>query len=227
MIRTFSRSRPAQGMRQVAVALVCVTLSASGLAGCSSAPAADLLPTGGAQRPTADSGDLDSAGGAADSGGAGNSSPLSMADAAQKFVECMREQGVEMDDPDQGGGIKLHVDPDSAELTEAAQAICQPIMDQAEADAPDTGGRDEEQYDKLLAAAQCMRDKGYDYPDPQMDARGRISQKFRLGEGSATDTESMHRDQEACQSGAGLVGGAFGAGGASGGEGPGLDSAGE
>jgi hypothetical protein len=193
---------------------------ALGAAGCASAPGNDPLPTSGASE-REDAGTAGGSGGADEgSGDAGGTAGPSMDDAALRFVECMRENGVEMEDPEPGGGVKLHVNPDSAALVEAAQEICQPIMDEARADAPGTPGRDEEQYDKLLAAAQCMRDKGYDYPDPEMDASGRVSQKFRVDQNAGLDQETMHRDQEDCQADVGLTGGP----GISGGDESSLDS---
>ncbi|MDR0433050.1 MAG: hypothetical protein LBH48_07065 [Bifidobacteriaceae bacterium] len=189
--------------------LVAVVLAAS----CAAQPDSDVLPAGGVESSdVSDSSGADSGGengtgsdtGGLSSGGQGSGEGLSAEDAALKFVECMREQGVEMDDPSPEGGIRLRVSPETEELVQAAQEICQPIMEQAAPDTARDSQRDEAQYEKLLAAAQCMRDKGYDYPDPEMDANGRISMKFRAGEGSAPDPQTMQRDQEECNSTAGL-----------------------
>jgi hypothetical protein len=182
------------------------------MVGCSAQEDDDVLPAGGESSVVDGDSQGDSggdsggnSGGSGDSGGAGDAgNALSAEDAALKFVECMREQGVEMDDPTSGGGIKLHVTPETEALVNAAQETCQPIMDQAAPNTMRDPERDEEHYEKLLAVAQCMRDKGHDYPDPEMDSAGRIAQKFRANQDSALDPEVLQRDQEECYAAAGM-----------------------
>jgi hypothetical protein len=162
------------------------------------------LAVGGCATAGPDGNSVDDGGTApgADVTSANADTPLSREAAQLKFVECMRENGVEMDDPEPGGGIRLRVEPDTAAIAEQAQAICQPILDQAAAG--DGGTGPEGNYDQMLAAAQCMRDKGYDYPDPEQDSAGRITQRFRADAGADVDREQLESDQQACQEQVGI-----------------------
>jgi hypothetical protein len=125
-------------------------------------------------------------------------------DAMLKFAQCMREHGVDMPDPEPGGGVRLNADGLSEEQVEAAQAACQKWMDMAE---PEDGGREltEEEKQSFLDMAACMRERGYDFPDPTFEG-GRVTQKMEGGPGSGPgpDDESFQRDMEECSAAAGL-----------------------
>lgn len=107
-------------------------------------------------------GDDDSADGASD-GGAD--------DAVLDWVECMREEGIELSDPvtDPGGGVSLG-DPGDAspEDMDAAQEVCGP--------SPGLGAQDLSEEDQQAAAlefAECMRNEGIDdFPDPDFSDTG-------------------------------------------------------
>lgn len=105
-------------------------------------------------------------------------------DALLDFSKCMREHGVDMPDPtfqdDGNGGGAIGVvagdpskaDPDSATF-KAAQTACQPIMDAAEKNfTPPSPEEQAKMRDQALKFAQCMRDKGFDMPDPTFDDNG-------------------------------------------------------
>lgn len=81
--------------------------------------------------------------------------------AGLKFAKCMRENGVEMDDP-KGGRIAIKAGPGDQKSMEKAQEACQkylpPISD---ADRKKDGERG-------LKLSQCMRKNGVeDFPDPK------------------------------------------------------------
>jgi hypothetical protein len=79
-----------------------------------------------------------------------------------KFAQCMREHGIQMDDPKPGEGIKLPgvVDPQKADA--AMQACKQYLPGGGEPNKPDPG-----QLEQLRKYAQCMRDQGIkNFPDP-------------------------------------------------------------
>jgi hypothetical protein len=115
---------------------------------------------------------LSACGGADDdasAGGGGGISEADVQDAGVKYARCMREQGIEMPDPQPGlGGLRgLMTDQDLER---------QPGFRKAEGDcrkhlAGLTSQISDEQRSEILDArlefARCMRDQGFDVPDPQ------------------------------------------------------------
>jgi hypothetical protein len=97
------------------------------------------------------------------------------------FARCMREQGIDMPDPQfssEGGGMFSvgQSGPDSpidrAKL-DGAQKACQSYLDKVDANRPPPDpAKVEEQKQQMLAFAQCMRDHGIDFPDPEFDTTG-------------------------------------------------------
>jgi hypothetical protein len=91
------------------------------------------------------------------SGGTGNEQ-----EAMLKFAQCMRDHGIQMDDPQPGGGIKLPevVDPQKADA--AMQQCKQYLPNGGQPQKPDPA-----QLEQLRKFAQCMRDHGIqNFPDP-------------------------------------------------------------
>jgi hypothetical protein len=85
-------------------------------------------------------------------------------DAALKFAQCMRENGVDMPDPDSSGRIQIKAKRGNQDKVQAAMKKCQHFMQ--------GGGRlgnpdDPKMRDQMLKFAQCMRQHGIDVPDPQ------------------------------------------------------------
>jgi hypothetical protein len=150
-----------------------------------------------------------------------------MQDAALEFAQCMRDHGIDMPDPDfSGDGVAIDIGgPDSGateEEMQAAQEACQHILDDA---APEMNLSPEEvaeMQDKQVAMAQCMRDKGYDMPDPQVDSSGRVTIGAAPGDGGqqpgaapgSAENDQFRQDMDDCGEQAGLNGGPGG------GEGP-------
>jgi hypothetical protein len=128
-----------------------------------------------------------SGGGGGDAGAGGSSSdePTSE-DAAFEFAECMREQGIEdYPDPqvDDNGVITSGPDdpedlsPQEQVVWQEAQEACQGILDQASPAGREEPSAEElaERQDQALSQAQCMRDRGWDLPDPEITEDGGIS----------------------------------------------------
>ena len=92
----------------------------------------------------------------------------------------------------------------SEDQMEAAQSACQKWMDMAE---PEDGGQEltEEEKQSFLDMAACMRERGYDFPDPTFDG-GRVTQKVEKGEGDlpGPDDPAFQKDTEECSAEAGL-----------------------
>jgi hypothetical protein len=124
-------------------------------------------------------------------------------DAMLEFTECMREHGVDMPDPDTGGGdgpVIMRREAGSAadeEEFEEAQEACGSIMEDAFGDRPERDPEEEaEMQDNALAYAQCMREHGIDFPDPDFSEGGVA---MRLGDGIDPEDPDFIEAEEECQ----------------------------
>jgi hypothetical protein len=115
--------------------------------------------------------------GACGSGGNDNASGKSQEDkafeGALKFAKCMRDEGIEMPDPQKqpGGGIMQKMGGpgrrvDKAKL-EAAQKKCQHFMNVGGGIRQGDPEDEAEHRDALLAYAKCMRAHGVPMKDPK------------------------------------------------------------
>jgi hypothetical protein len=104
-------------------------------------------------------------------GGSGESEESTADDqtsASLAFSECMRDNGVDVPDPEADGSVALGpdsgIDPQSPEFQEAQQACASFLEDVI----PAAGSAEEAQVnEQLLEFTRCMRDEGIDMPDPQ------------------------------------------------------------
>ena len=114
------------------------------------------------------------ASGIATATGAGGAEPtptstMDPQEKALKFVQCMRDHGVDMADPefsaDGGMSIQLGGGPGEMEKIQAAQEACREFAPfGGDGDGP---RMDPEMQENLRKFAQCMRDNGVpDFPDP-------------------------------------------------------------
>ncbi|MBF8192889.1 hypothetical protein ITP53_45880 [Nonomuraea sp. K274] len=102
-------------------------------------------------------------------GGAGNQAAASAKPSEDpqerglKFAQCMRENGVDMDDPE-GGRVTMKFDGSvPRETVEKAQEACKEYAPSGQKG----GGGDPKQAERMRKLAQCMRDNGVEsYPDP-------------------------------------------------------------
>ncbi|ONI70400.1 hypothetical protein ALI144C_47965 [Actinosynnema sp. ALI-1.44] len=107
--------------------------------------------------------------GVASAGGSGSSAPQTSAPAsgdadeqARKFAKCMRDNGVDMPDPEPGGGFG------DKQIDRTSPAF-QKAMDACKSALPGGGDLskiDPKLVDELRAFTKCMRDNGIDIPDP-------------------------------------------------------------
>ncbi|MFA1543089.1 hypothetical protein [Actinomadura monticuli] len=122
----------------------------------------------------------------------------------REFAQCMRENGVDMKDPEADGRVEIHASakpgpagpgkaPKADGTIEAAQKKCRHLMP--------NGGRPPkpkpEELAKMRAFSTCMRDNGIStFPDPEPD--GGI--KIRAGKGTGLHPESprFKKAQRAC-----------------------------
>lgn len=147
-------------------------------------------------------------------------------EAVLAFAQCMRDNGIDMADPDLGegaGGRVLGLGPGGGErqidrfgegFLEARDA-CADILAAA---APEIDPEaQQESLERQLLLAQCIREHGYpEYPDPTVDANGRIERNGRqafdeLGidfrSESFQEVISACRDQGGLGRGLGFAGG--------------------
>ena len=135
----------------------------------------------------------------ASGGGGGGASDQERRDAAIAFAECMRENGVDMPDPqfDENGRMMLEMQPgNDPEATKEAQEECQKHLEAVRGGAEPSEEQQAEMRERALAFAECMRENGVDFPDPQFEEGGGV----RLG-GRGIDPEDpdFQKAEEACR----------------------------
>ena len=136
--------------------------------------------------------------------------PVDPEEAFLEFAECMRDHGIDMPDPqivseggERGGAMVVEggegFDPNDEEFREADEA-CSPIMEDARGSFEIDPEREAEMREQMLEFAQCMRDQGIDFPDPQFDGDGRVTMQVESGPGSGPDVdpEEMQAAAEEC-----------------------------
>jgi hypothetical protein len=95
-----------------------------------------------------------------------------------RFARCMRENGVDMPDPEPGKGIMIRANGDRATM-EKAQEACKRYAPTG-GDGPGAAQNSE----RMRKLARCMRDNGVpEFPDPQPDGG------IRIGKGVADDPD--------------------------------------
>ena len=113
------------------------------------------------------------------------------------FAECMRENGVDMPDPQPGGG-SLVVGPGQDEADEStlrkAEEACEEFRQDVEGTFGPGGEPPAEFQDALLAMARCMREHGVDVPDPTFGAGGQARSELHVD----IDDPKFKEAQQAC-----------------------------
>lgn len=135
--------------------------------------------------------DVASAGGNSSAAAEGGGEELSRDEMNVKFAQCMRENGVDMPDPEPGKGVQLKVGPETPQETvQAALEACREYSPQENG----AGEADPERDAAFREYAQCMRDNGVEaFPDPEPGSPGmRITPEV----GEDPDFEAA---QQACQ----------------------------
>jgi hypothetical protein len=119
-------------------------------------------------------------------------------DAALKFAKCMRQNGVDVPDPQPGQpGIifgQRGPNPDDADFR-AAEEECRKHLEAARPEL--TEEQEAEFRDAALKHARCMREHGIDIPDPTFDGGGRASLRLD-GKIDPTDPRFQEAERE-CQ----------------------------
>ncbi len=157
-------------------------------------------------------GDGENEASAGPAGGPSQSEREKIREAAVKFAQCMRENGVEdFPDPGADGGTAIRVGPESGidpEEMEVAQKACEHLQEDIR---PQMSEADQQEFkERALEHARCMREHGIDMPDPEFSGGGKVTMKMKRGEVNPEDPEFQAAQKECGGEGGGL---AIGAGG--------------
>ncbi|MCP4967763.1 MAG: hypothetical protein GY926_21330 [bacterium] len=119
-------------------------------------------------------------------------------EAFQEYSACMREQGIEMPDPESGGDtgtISIEGGPGDFDFTafKEAAAECGRSLDAVFGEFEMSPEQEAERMDQELAFAQCMRDEGVDWPDPDTSDGGMMVEIP-----SDIDPEQMNEAMQTC-----------------------------
>jgi hypothetical protein len=147
--------------------------------------------------------------GVATAGGSGGASAsptasLDPQEAQRKFAQCMRDHGVEVPDPDSGGGpgtggirIQASAGAKDGNNMENAVAACQKYLPAGSLGTPSAAD-----LEQLRQFTKCMRDHGVDIPDPDTNGGGLKVQKGTGSGGNAgvsPDDPAFKAAMEACK----------------------------
>ncbi len=169
-------------------------------------------------------------------GGSGTEATLDVETQMLAFAQCMRDQGVDMEDPtvDADGNLGFGAfrgpqgEGDQGGQPEGfrdAIDLCRPMLDGLELG---FGRGDQTDFqDTLLEYAQCMRDNGYSMDDPDLTSFGPGTGEEGAGterRGPFGDVDFEDPAFQAAQTVCGDVLGGVGPGGQGPGAGPGQDS---
>ncbi|GAB2873489.1 hypothetical protein [Lentzea nigeriaca] len=121
-----------------------------------------------------------------------------------KFAQCMRDNGIDMPDPkqDDKGGVMIEASPGDGsppdeEKMKAAHEACKKHLPNGGEFKPPSP----EEQDKMRQNAKCMRDKGYNWPDPKFDGGG-AAESIELPN---LDDDKVKQDMKDCGLGEGMV----------------------
>lgn len=108
---------------------------------------------------------------------------------AQEYVECLREHGMEVEDPGPDGRLKLQQKSGDGKGKEAMEA-CRDLAPQMDKDDPQA----KERAEQARQYAACMRENGVDkFPDPDPTSPGIKIDK------SLADDPDFEKAQETCR----------------------------
>jgi hypothetical protein len=119
-----------------------------------------------------------------DSSSSAGDSQAEFREAALDYAKCMRENGVDVPDPQfEGDGGMLMRGPRSGAdgpAVRQAEEECRKHLEKIEP--PELSDeQQQEMRERALRYAQCMRERGIDFPDPTFGEDGRIEQRLEGG----------------------------------------------
>jgi hypothetical protein len=117
------------------------------------------------------------------------------------FARCMRENGVDMPDPQfEGGRVTMKMGGKPGEMDpqkmQAAEKACAKYREAIKP--PEMSDEESAEFkQQALAHSRCMRENGIDMPDPTFDENG--GAQMRLGKGLNPESAKFQKAQEACR----------------------------
>jgi hypothetical protein len=130
-------------------------------------------------------------GGGATPSASPSTGPTDRAEAMHKFAQCMRDHGIDMEDPEPGQPITFKGGPGDKDKMDKAQKACQQYMPGGgELQTPDAA-----MLEQVRKYAQCMRDHGVDMPDPDPNEPGKIT----INGGPDPESQAFKDAEKACQ----------------------------
>lgn len=104
------------------------------------------------------------------------SSTLSADERNVKYAQCLREHGIDVDDPKPGQpGVRISFGPGGKGKMEKAQEACRKWNPQANA----SPGQQQKAQERQQKFAECMRENGVeDFPDPKPGQPIKIDKKL-------------------------------------------------
>lgn len=111
------------------------------------------------------------------------------------FVRCLRDNGVDIPDDGLSGGPGT-IDLQSTKVQEAL-AACQDQAPGMGGDGP-LGPMSEAQQNQFIELAGCLRDEGFDVPDPQFKADGSLDMSSLLDSGINPSDPKVRAALQAC-----------------------------
>lgn len=126
--------------------------------------------------------------------------------AAERFAQCMREQGVrDFPDPDERGMFEITPESDGrapSATRERAQRACGKHLRAAGPPPELSDDEQAEHEDRLVRFNRCMRERGVDLPAPEVDGRQAAQP---LGD-SSRESPAFRRALQACEAELGGIG---------------------
>jgi hypothetical protein len=210
------------GRRLLAAAVVVLVLVAGGAAfALGGGGGGDDDDDGGVASIDGSDGSEDGDGSSSEGGGNDRPDQSEFQDAMLEYAQCMRDNGVDMPDPEfsgEGGvtmgrgGADGPGSPQEEEF-QAADEACHSIVEDVMPDIELSPEDQARMQDEQRAVAECMRDKGWDMPDPQVGDDGSVRVERGPGGGggggpiSPENQEENLADMEACMEELGMEGG--------------------
>jgi hypothetical protein len=138
--------------------------------------------------------------------GAGNGTEADrgkeLQEAGLEYAQCMREHGIDMDDPQPGQrGLRLAGPKGvSPQKMEAADGACRKYLEAVEP--PELSEAQQKEFkDAALAHARCMRENGIaSFPDPTFDENGGAQIRIDRRSGINPESQKFQAAQKECES---------------------------
>ncbi|WP_067452655.1 hypothetical protein [Actinomadura macra] len=129
--------------------------------------------------------------GGAKQGGPAATKSLSRDEMGVKYAQCMRQNGIPMEDPKPGGGIQLKLDQRTKkETVDKAMQACRQYNPQGDG----SGKPDPAQQERGRKFAECMRQNGVEkFADPKPGQQGIMI------DGNIAEDPEFKAAQEKCQ----------------------------